>query len=33
MELRDKLGLELEELDLGGGLGIWYRGDDEPPET
>ncbi|NLY30791.1 MAG: diaminopimelate decarboxylase [Firmicutes bacterium] len=31
VELRDKLGLELDELDLGGGLGIWYRGDDEPP--
>ncbi|MGI6567333.1 MAG: diaminopimelate decarboxylase [Firmicutes bacterium] len=31
-ELRDTLGLELEELDLGGGLGIRYDGEDEPPE-
>ncbi|NLA59340.1 MAG: diaminopimelate decarboxylase [Firmicutes bacterium] len=30
--LRDQLGLELAELDLGGGLGIRYYGDEEPPE-
>jgi diaminopimelate decarboxylase len=30
-DLRNTLGLELKELDLGGGLGIRYNEDDHPP--
>jgi diaminopimelate decarboxylase len=30
-ELRDALGLVIEDLDLGGGLGVRYRPGDEPP--
>jgi diaminopimelate decarboxylase len=30
--LRDEHGLELPELDLGGGLGIAYTPDDDPPD-
>jgi diaminopimelate decarboxylase len=30
--IRDEHGLELPELDLGGGLGIAYLGDDDPAE-
>lgn len=31
VEAREKLGLEVRELDLGGGLGIAYTADDDPP--
>ncbi|HEX2294248.1 MAG TPA: diaminopimelate decarboxylase [Actinomycetota bacterium] len=31
-DARTKLGLELRELDLGGGLGIAYTPDDDPPD-
>ena len=31
-EARDVLGLEIRELDLGGGLGIAYTPDDDPPD-
>jgi diaminopimelate decarboxylase len=31
-DLRDEHGLELSELDLGGGLGIAYTPDDDPPD-
>lgn len=31
-EARDALGLEVRELDLGGGLGIAYTSDDEAPD-
>ncbi|MDQ3982423.1 MAG: hypothetical protein M3271_07055 [Actinomycetota bacterium] len=31
VEARTKLGLEIRELDLGGGLGIAYTADDDPP--
>jgi diaminopimelate decarboxylase len=31
-EARTALGIELRELDLGGGLGIAYTADDDPPE-
>ncbi|MDQ3916112.1 MAG: diaminopimelate decarboxylase [Actinomycetota bacterium] len=31
-EARDELGLEVRELDLGGGLGIAYTRDDEAPD-
>jgi diaminopimelate decarboxylase len=31
-EIRDEHGVELAELDLGGGLGIKYVAGDEPPE-
>ena len=30
-ELRDELGYTIEDLDLGGGLGIRYLPDDQPP--
>lgn len=33
VQIRDELGVELPELDLGGGLGIKYVDDDEPLET
>ncbi|OPZ81088.1 MAG: Diaminopimelate decarboxylase [bacterium ADurb.Bin429] len=29
--LRDTLGLTIEELDLGGGVGVRYTADDQPP--
>jgi len=32
-ELEDKLGLKLEVLDLGGGIGIPYRPDDRPMDV
>ena len=31
-EARDRIGLEVRELDLGGGLGIAYTHDDDPPD-
>jgi diaminopimelate decarboxylase len=31
-ELKEKLGIEIEELNLGGGLGIKYTKEDEPTE-
>ncbi|MDQ3952547.1 MAG: diaminopimelate decarboxylase [Actinomycetota bacterium] len=31
-DARDELGLETRELDLGGGLGIAYTPDDDPPD-
>ena len=31
-EIRDDLGVELPELDLGGGLGVAYIADDDPAE-
>jgi diaminopimelate decarboxylase len=31
-EVRDEHGIELPELDLGGGLGIAYLGDDDPAD-
>lgn len=33
VQIRDELGVELPELDLGGGLGIKYTSEDEPLET
>ncbi len=30
--IKDKFGIELEELNLGGGLGILYEEQDDPPE-
>lgn len=33
VQIRDELGVELPELDLGGGLGIKYTAEDEPLET
>ena len=30
-QLRDELGLVIQELDLGGGLGVRYKSDDRPP--
>lgn len=30
-EVREEVGVELEELDMGGGLGIRYTRDDKPP--
>jgi diaminopimelate decarboxylase len=32
VEARAKLGIDVSELDLGGGLGIAYTADDDPPE-
>ncbi|HEX2951610.1 MAG TPA: diaminopimelate decarboxylase [Armatimonadota bacterium] len=29
--LRDELGLTIQELDLGGGVGVRYQSDDQPP--
>lgn len=31
-EIRDEIGVELPELDLGGGLGVAYTPDDDPAE-
>ncbi len=31
-EIRDEFGVELPELDLGGGLGVAYVTDDDPPQ-
>jgi diaminopimelate decarboxylase len=31
--IRDAVGIELPELDLGGGLGIAYTGDDDPADV
>ena len=31
-DLKDKLGLEIDELNLGGGYGIMYTADDDPIE-
>lgn len=33
VQIRDDFGVELPELDLGGGLGIKYTSEDEPLET
>lgn len=30
-EVRDSLGVVLEDLDLGGGIGVYYRPGDQPP--
>jgi len=30
-QVRDELGLQIEELDLGGGIGVRYKSDDQPP--
>lgn len=30
-QLRDELGLTIQELDLGGGVGVRYQSDDQPP--
>ncbi len=30
-QLRDELGLTLQELNLGGGVGVRYKSDDQPP--
>lgn len=30
-EVRDETGLTIEELDLGGGMGIYYSAEDDPP--
>jgi diaminopimelate decarboxylase len=32
-QLRDDLGLEIAELDLGGGVGVRYKSDDTPPSA
>jgi diaminopimelate decarboxylase len=32
-EIRDDFGVELDELDLGGGLGVAYTADDDPAES
>ena len=32
-QVRDELGLVIEELDLGGGVGVRYQSDDQPPST
>lgn len=31
-QVRDELGLTIEELDLGGGVGVRYKSDDQPPD-
>lgn len=31
-EVKEKLGFEMKELDLGGGFGIYYEGSDSPKE-
>jgi len=31
-QVRDELGLTIEELDLGGGVGVRYQSDDQPPD-
>ena len=31
-QMRDELGLVVKELDLGGGVGVRYQSDDQPPQ-
>lgn len=30
-QVRDELGITIQELDLGGGIGVRYKSDDQPP--
>ena len=32
-QVRDTLGVTIEELDLGGGVGVRYQADDQPPSS